>query len=110
VFFSLKNGKNRQTLGALLPDPLASGGWGRRSQPPHQSSSHLTLWTLLSASDHKAETLSESIKVPYFLVISIAGVAPGFGVEELCCISYATDYENRITRRAPNVWRRAKFA
>jgi len=32
VLFSLKNCKHRQTLGALSPDPLASGGWALSPQ------------------------------------------------------------------------------
>jgi len=67
VLFSLKNCKIRQTLGALPPDPLASDGWGIMPSEPHISQSILRI--VLSASAHKAQTLSESTKKPYFLVI-----------------------------------------
>jgi len=34
ALFLLKNRKNRRALGAPHPDPLASGGWGLRTQTP----------------------------------------------------------------------------
>jgi len=37
VLFSLKICKNRQTLGVLPPDPLASASGGSAPRPPHQS-------------------------------------------------------------------------
>jgi len=80
VLFLLKNCKNRQTLGALSPEPLASGGWRFRPQDSHIS--HPTLRILLSASPHKTQTLSESTKRPYFLIIK-AGVNQTFGVEKI---------------------------
>jgi len=38
MLFSLENCKNRQTSGALPPDPLSSGVWGLSLQNPRQSS------------------------------------------------------------------------
>jgi len=91
VLFTLKNCKNHQTLGALPADPLASG---RRlgAPPPGSHISHPAFLILLLRLPTLTDTF-ESIKRPYVLVI-IVGVHQAFGVEKLCCISYATDFGN----------------
>jgi len=66
MLFSLKIVKIAKRWGFCPQTPLppAAGGSDLR---PHIS--HPILWMVLSASAHKAQTLSESTKIPYFLVI-----------------------------------------
>jgi len=67
VLFSLKNCKNRQMLGSLPPDPLASGGWGLRPQTPISVILHCKFFSL------RLPTRSDSFlidqKALYVLVI-----------------------------------------
>jgi len=91
MLFSLENSKNRQTLGALQPDLLASGGCGLCAQTPTPLILHCEFFSLHLTP--QSTTLSESAKRPYFLLI-IARCAPGFRQKILCCILYATDYGN----------------
>jgi len=78
VLFSLKNCKNRQTLGAPPP------------RPPTLVNLHFEFSLHLPIN---VQILSESTKRPYFLVI-IAGVHQVFGVEKICCSLYAKNYGN----------------
>jgi len=77
--------KNCQTLGGSAPRPPCPRRLG--AQTPTSVILHCEFFSL-----HCPQS-TESTKRPYFLVI-IAGVHQVFGVKKLCCISYATDYEN----------------
>jgi len=90
VLFSLKNCKNRQKLGALLPDPLAFGGSAPR--PPHQSPNIVN--SFLCIYPQSTDYFGIDLKT-FFLVI--AGVHQAFGVEKLCCISYTPQTTEMIT-------------
>jgi len=46
MLISLKNCKNLQRLGALPPDPLASGGWGFHPQAPPPVVLHCEFFSL----------------------------------------------------------------
>jgi len=79
VLFLLKNCKNRQTLRALPPDPLASGGWRIRPRPP----SVILHWKFFSLHlDTRSNSFGIDQKVLYVLVI-IAGVHQAFGKEKI---------------------------
>jgi len=78
VLFSLKNCKNRQTLMALPPDPLTSGGWEIRPQTPTLVIFHCKLFTLHLST--RIDSFGIDQKVLRVLVI-IAGVHQAFGVE-----------------------------
>jgi len=83
VLLSLKNGKNRQTLGALLPDLLASGGWGGRPPTP-QTPIPPFLFFFLPLSPKLCPQITDSFginKAPYFLLI-IAEVHQAYVVEK----------------------------
>jgi len=79
VLFWLKNCKNRQTLESLPQNPLLQAAGGSAPRSPHHSSYIVN--SSLCICPQNTQTLSESIKRPYFLVI-IAKVHQTFGVEK----------------------------
>jgi len=76
VLFSLKNCKNRHTLEALPPEPLASGGWGLHPQTPTSVILHCKFF--LSALAHTLRFFWNDQKGLVICSCNYSGSAPGF--------------------------------
>jgi len=69
VSFSLKDCKNRQTLDALPPDSIASGGWGLRPQ---------TLTSVILHYEFFSLPTKHGINQMTLFSCNCSGSAPGF--------------------------------